>query len=80
MTGEKYVISKEQLLDIGSPNISAMDIAAIQKDVLSHPISAELKKEWNRLIDQFSARFRSTYFFFDDVKFDETIESLRDEP
>jgi len=29
------------------------------------------------LITEFAERFRSAYIFFDDVKFDETIESLR---
>jgi len=33
--------------------------------------------EREHLLELFSKKFRSAYFFFDDVKFDETIESLR---
>jgi hypothetical protein len=35
-------------------------------------------EERERLLNAFSQKFRSAYLFFDDVKFDETIESLRE--
>lgn len=44
------------------------------KNSLNCPRDAAIR---NALIDEFAKRFRSAYIFFDDVKFDETIESLR---
>ena len=45
-------------------------------DVKEHDAKVA-KAERERLLDEFAKQFRSAYLFFDDIKFDETIERLR---
>ena len=74
-----YIISDNWLLELVSDRISDARKREIEETIRSRPLSSALKAERDKLIDKFAERFRSSYIFFDDVKFDETIESLRSE-
>ena len=69
-TERMYLISESEL-ECAHAGLAFKSYLYIDHD------AAIRKEERESVIDEFSKRFRSAYIFFDDVKFDETIESLR---
>ena len=74
---QEYIITEEWVRKLEKPGRGLMWLA---KRIRSRPLLSAIQQEREKLIDKFAERFRSSYIFFDDVKFDEGIESLRREP